>query len=311
MTQGFGSNGNAKLHQMQGAELAARGLLSLLLLGLCVKNLMIGLLPLAAALAVFDLMLLLNLFSDINRRARPVSSRIMCCALSIVLICSAASLGVGGAIWAFPALVGTRVMASRGGSVTMAIFLTAIVPAILAFNGDAANAARMFGALLLTSFYVVFAQGHVPTFGEAIDMASMRDPLTRVFNRARLDRAVSELKPQETAGLLVLEIENFADLKQSLGPVAIDNALRQVAETFHGFLGEREQIFRVGPSEFMILLRGWSQYETHALADRVRDHIEQGAVDRQVKIRVSVSSVTGGDTPSNALEDVQAQLGRL
>ncbi|MDA7422434.1 GGDEF domain-containing protein [Tritonibacter multivorans] len=285
--------------------------MSLLLLGLCIKNLMIGLVPLAAALAVFDLMLLLNLFADIKRGTRPVSSRIMCCALTLVLLCSTASLGVGGAIWVFPALVSARVLASRGGSVTMAIFLTAIVPAILAFNGDPANAARMFGALLLTSFYVVFAQGHVPTFGEAIDMASMRDPLTRVFNRARLDRVVAELKPQETAGLLVLEIENFSQMKQSLGHAAIDNALRQVAETFHGFLGEREQIFRVGPSEFMILLRGWSEHETHALADRVRAHLVQCEASQNLAVKISVSSVTGGETPGDALEDVQAQLGRL
>ena len=301
----------AILPKMQGAELAARGILSLLLLGLCLKNLIVGLLPLAAALAVFLLMLLLNLTADIRRSARPVSSRIMCCALSVVLLCSTASLGVGGAIWVFPALVCARVLASRGASVAIAVILTAIVPAILAFNGDAGNAARMFGALLLTSFYVIFAQGHVPTFGEAIDMASMRDPLTRVFNRARLDRVLAELKPQETASLLVLEIENLAQLKQSLGLAGIDNTLRQVAETFHGFLGEREPIFRVGPSDFIVLLRGWSEFETRALADRVNSHLKQGAISRQFQFRVSVSSVTGGQTPGDALEDVQAQLGRL
>lgn len=295
-------------HSAHPVEHFARALLVLMLLGLAIKNLVVGHFPLAAIVAVFDVLLVLNLISDCRRTARFVSSRVLSVVLALMLMISAATLGVGGAIWAFPALVGARILGSRGASVAMALILSTAIPVILAYEGDAANAARMFGALLLTSFYVIFAQGHVPAFGEALDQTSMRDPLTRVFNRARLDRAVADLKPNEFAGLVFVEVKHFSEMNQEFGRGAGDDILRRVAATVQGFLGEHEHVYRVGPAEFVVFMRGWSSVETLALTDRIRDHFKTEKPLGETNLALTASSLTGGQNAANALEDMRAKL---
>lgn len=277
-------------------EHGARAVILLLLLGLIGKNMAIGLVPLAISLAALFLVMLFNLICDMRRVARVFPSSLALVALSIVLMISTYALGVGGAIWAFPAVVSARVLGSRGLNAPFALLLSTTLPAILAFDGDAANAARLFGGLMLTTFYVMFAQGGVPTVREAIEASTARDPVTNAFDRSRLDHVLANLDPDEKAGCLVIEIDGFDQINQDLGWGAGDLVLRQVADTVQDFLGEREKLYRVGGAEFCALLKGWNDYESRALADRIKARVADSVIlaDREIAVSIGCSVLQEG-----------------
>lgn len=308
MAPNFGKDRlSARSHSM---EHLTRVMILVLLGGLMVKNMVVGLVPLAISLIALLLVLLVNLISDARGQARVFPSSLVLAALSMVLLISAHSLGIGGALWAFPALVSARVMGSRTLSVPFALFLSTAMPVILAIDGDPANAVRLFGAMMLTSFYVAFAQGSIPTLREASESISARDPLTNAFDRSRLDRVLANLDPSEKAGCLLIEIDGFDQVNNDLGWAAGDMLLRNVAATVQDFLGEREKVYRVGAAEFFVLLKGWNDYECRALADRIKARVADNVVlsDRSSTVSIGCSVLQEGGAFDEAFQDALRDL---
>jgi diguanylate cyclase (GGDEF)-like protein len=89
---------------------------------------------------------------------------------------------------------------------------------------------------------------------------ALLDPLTGLPNRRllaeRLERAVVEAQDQgHHVGLLLLDIDRFKEINDSLGHDRGDTLLQQVAERLREIARETDTVARLGGDEFAILLK--------------------------------------------------------
>jgi diguanylate cyclase (GGDEF)-like protein len=98
------------------------------------------------------------------------------------------------------------------------------------------------------------------------------DDLTGLANRralhARLEAALSE--PGARAALVLLDVDAFKDVNDTLGHHAGDLVLRQVAHRLEHVAIEADLLARVGGDEFAVLLTGEGAEEASAVGRRLR-----------------------------------------
>jgi diguanylate cyclase (GGDEF)-like protein len=101
------------------------------------------------------------------------------------------------------------------------------------------------------------------------------DKLTQVYNRAFYDKQIRiELERATRSGtklsLLVLDIDDFRVINNTMGHRKGDEALAAVADLIQGNLRKIDIAFRYGGEEFVILLPGTAEMEAIHTAERLR-----------------------------------------
>jgi len=86
-----------------------------------------------------------------------------------------------------------------------------------------------------------------------------KDALTKLLNKASTQNQVSayllERQEDELAGILVLDLDNFKSVNDTLGHMYGDVVLTQVGTTLRKFFRSQDIIGRIGGDEFMILMK--------------------------------------------------------
>ncbi|MHB8659199.1 MAG: PAS domain S-box protein [Solirubrobacteraceae bacterium] len=96
-------------------------------------------------------------------------------------------------------------------------------------------------------------------FEEQLQFMADHDPLTGLLNRRRfeaeLDRHVAQVKRYgPTGGLIVLDIDNFKQVNDTLGHNAGDELIVSISAVLRGRLRESDVLARFGGDEFAVLL---------------------------------------------------------
>jgi diguanylate cyclase (GGDEF)-like protein len=113
------------------------------------------------------------------------------------------------------------------------------------------------------------------------------DPLTGVFNRRGLFQTITPLahlawRNNYHVGLIMIDIDNFKSVNDTLGHFAGDDVLSLVASSLVTRLRRSDVIGRYGGEEFLIFL----------------SHVEQGSVDRVAEtLRAIVETETAANGP--------------
>lgn len=146
------------------------------------------------------------------------------------------------------------------------------------------------------------------------------DSLTHLPNRvlfgARLEQAIAELANGRAFAILLLDLDNFKDVNDTLGHGAGDALLQLVAIRLRGCVREHDMIARFGGDEFAILHANPRNIEeTSFLAQLVVDVVGQPyQVDgRRVAVSVSVGIAFVNDdglTPNRILRSADLALYR-
>jgi diguanylate cyclase (GGDEF)-like protein len=105
---------------------------------------------------------------------------------------------------------------------------------------------------------------------------ALRDDLTGLANRKALHRRLEEAltEPEARAALLLLDVDAFKDVNDTLGHDAGDLVLRQVARRLEHVALEADLLARVGGDEFAVLLTGEQADEASAVGRRLRGLLE-------------------------------------
>ncbi len=97
------------------------------------------------------------------------------------------------------------------------------------------------------------------TAEERIRWSASHDPLTRLANRAlfqeKLDDAIAKAKQRDDAvGVLMLDLDHFKQINDSLGHDVGDALLKMFAERLRSVVRQRDTVARLGGDEFAIVV---------------------------------------------------------
>jgi diguanylate cyclase (GGDEF)-like protein len=104
---------------------------------------------------------------------------------------------------------------------------------------------------------------------------------------ARLTDALTEDDPR--AAVVLLDVDGFKDVNDTLGHLAGDLVLRQVAQRLQHVALEADLIGRLGADEFAVVLAGRSAEDASAVGRRVRDLLEQPLEVEGLRIALGTS----------------------
>ncbi|MBO3276186.1 putative bifunctional diguanylate cyclase/phosphodiesterase [Pseudomonas schmalbachii] len=120
----------------------------------------------------------------------------------------------------------------------------------------------------LTHYVALFSDlSNVKRSQKELEFLVHRDPLTglpnRLLLRERIEQAMAHAEIERGSGaLLVLDLDHFKHINDSLGHAAGDLLIKAVAERLRECLDENSSLARLGADEFAVVLR--SQHEYHA-----------------------------------------------
>ncbi len=126
-----------------------------------------------------------------------------------------------------------------------------------------------------------------------IERMAKFDALTGLANRAMILRTLGEaLSVQQggargKVGVLLLDLDKFKDINDTLGHVAGDQLLVKVGERLKSAVGPDNMVGRLGGDEFVIVVKDMSRRDCQALAKRILK-----AVSKPIKIGANVCKTT-------------------
>lgn len=183
-----------------------------------------------------------------------------------------------------------------------------IKPLIL--NGEIIGAAEVFSGEEME---------HAPDFNRnELAHLALFDQLTELPNRRYIDTFLeNQLRDFETLkipfGLLMMDLDLFKRINDQFGHSAGDAVLKMVAKTFQSALRKNDLIGRWGGEEFIAILRGVSDTELNAIAEKVRAMTSASALEwegetLQVTISIGATVVQKGDRAASIVQRADAAL---
>lgn len=120
---------------------------------------------------------------------------------------------------------------------------------------------------------------------------AMRDPLTGALNRRHLLdslRGSVDRSGRVAASLLAIDVDGFKAVNDQLGHDVGDAVLVAVARLAVKHSREGDRLYRVGGDEFLLCLPGVSQATATAIAERLREAVQQARIPEQRPVTVSI-----------------------
>jgi len=290
-----------------------RAALGVLALGLLITGPWVGwwtLLPLLIAGALFA-----GADAVMDRVARPeywifaawTGSQI---AIAISVLLAGGPSSPAMAWFAIPVVTLSTRFSLRG--VVTGVAITLALMLAVAYGSDT-GAVIDDPTLLVMPFVLVLAVGILSTALMRSDVQhrseAVIDPLTGMLNRKALQNRVEELRQQATVngdpiGVIVLDVDHFKLVNDSVGHAVGDAVLRDVAYLIRKDLRAFELAYRLGGEEFLVLLPGADRDQCLLLAEQLRESVSVARFAGDLEVTVSCGvAATCRDEP---LEDFDA-----
>jgi diguanylate cyclase (GGDEF)-like protein len=145
---------------------------------------------------------------------------------------------------------------------------------------------------------------------ETLVHRALHDPLTGFGNRTmladRLGQAVRRRQRHEgdEVAVLVLDLDGFKNLNDSLGHTVGDEALRSVGQRLAACLRDADTFTRLGGDEFAVVLEGdaaQAEATAHRLRDCLRDPFTIAGRSVRLTTSVGIATTDGGASSSDDL----------
>lgn len=121
-----------------------------------------------------------------------------------------------------------------------------------------------------------------------------RDPLTGAFNRRSMENKLEiEFDRCSRTGaplsVVMLDIDFFKKVNDTLGHVSGDLAIKHVAEVARNQLRAYDALYRYGGEEFLICLPDTNSIDAFSMAERVRKEVERSTIENLPDLRLTIS----------------------
>jgi two-component system cell cycle response regulator len=133
---------------------------------------------------------------------------------------------------------------------------------------------------------------------EAFRTLAYRDPLTGLWNRRYFDERIAEeldrarRNPSRRLSIMIIDVNDFKRLNDSLGHAEGDRALTWVAAFLKGHLRAHDVCCRVGGDEFAVILPEVGEDGCETLANRLRQKLAWDGTLPAFAIGLSIGSAT-------------------
>jgi diguanylate cyclase (GGDEF)-like protein len=222
-------------------------------------------------------------------------------ALSVVL---GGLVGLPAIAWfAIPVVTLSARFSNRGIALGVLITIAMLLAVALGTQWDAVQANP---PVLLMPIGLVLATAILSTALMRSDFEhrtkAVVDPLTGMLNRKALESRVIELRQQSEVApapisLVVIDIDHFKHVNDSIGHAGGDRVLQEVAYLIRKDLRAYDLAYRLGGEEFVVVLPGADLDTSRAMADRLRETIEEAsfAMGTAVTVSCGVSASAAGE----------------
>ena len=127
-----------------------------------------------------------------------------------------------------------------------------------------------------------------------LDLLSITDPLTRLYNRLQFDRTLKEkLRWAEQRGikiaLLFIDLDKFKEINDTYGHNIGDLLLKEVANRLRATVRQRDFIARLGGDEFAIIAEVESENDATKIAEKIVRTLADDYVLESKRVNVSAS----------------------
>jgi diguanylate cyclase (GGDEF)-like protein len=203
---------------------------------------------------------------------------------------------------------------TRVGWRVLALPLACNVASLVVLGFDAGNRFNpaagwlAVGCVLAALARVAITFREVRAFNEVKEQART-DELTGLPNRRALfeqvTTALGMASAQRPAALLLLDLDGFKEVNDSLGHHAGDQLLRQIGPRLRQALRSDELLARLGGDEFAVLMPDAGLDQAEALAARLRELILQPITVEGIRLHVGVSiGVASAPVPAATVEEL-------
>ena len=127
-----------------------------------------------------------------------------------------------------------------------------------------------------------------------LEYLSLYDSITSLPNRSlfhdRLSRDISEAARSDSEiGVLLVDIDSFKDINDTLGHDYGDNLLNKIARRFEGEIRNNETLARLGGDEYIIVLPGHNRIKVIKRAEQLINSLKDSFTIKQNNIVVNAS----------------------
>lgn len=145
--------------------------------------------------------------------------------------------------------------------------------------------------------------------------ASRTDPLTGLWNRARLDEELLQLLAMTArncrpTALLIIDLDHFKPINDRYGHLVGDQVLMQTAELLRNNVRQSDRPGRWGGEEFVVLCPDTDRNGAISVAEKIRAAFEKAVFARGVTLTVSIgiAATTTPISPTTLLEQADQHL---
>ena len=125
---------------------------------------------------------------------------------------------------------------------------------------------------------------------QASENDSLRDPLTGLFNRRKLDEVkLAQTNNAESVGVLFVDVDRFKDINDSLGHKSGDEAICLVADVLNEAVRDDDVVIRYGGDEFIVILQNVNDELLAHVAGRIASQLERSCETSAIESTITLS----------------------
>ncbi len=165
-----------------------------------------------------------------------------------------------------------------------------------------------YSLYLIITLLVFATVSMLEDYRKAWQEAASIDPLTGLFSRTTLREVYEKNKissSQRGIFIIIMDLDNFKEINDKLGHLKGDHVLREIGRLLSTYTRDSDIVFRWGGEEFLILAPNSDLEGTKALAERLRERIEEH--DFGIEFRITASFGICNLKGQEALEQAIAQ----